>query len=179
MLPADYLSLLRRIDVLETKVARLATRPAPNQSLSTGSSVSFLRMLVGDRGTWVPVFAGSTAPGAFTYTNQQGYYYVVSNMIFLFGRITISGIGSAPTGTMRITGLPYPCNATYFGVINFGHIHNFNYTAAALDLTGLVPLTQYIDLRESFDNSASVLVPAANFTNAATDLVFTGIYPGA
>jgi hypothetical protein len=78
---------------------------------------------------------------------------------------------------MRIGGLPIQCGATYFGPVTFGFISQFNYTALAMELTAIVQLgQQYMSLYEAFDNGAAVLAPAANFTNVATDLIFSGMY---
>lgn len=171
----------RRLAALERQVALLAARTRPNQNLSTGSNVQFLTMLSGTRGTWVPAFAGSTVAGVFTYTAATvGYYFVISNIICAFGVVGISAIGTPPTGNMSITGLPFPANATYAGSVLFGRISNFNYTALAMELTGIVnPGTQAMTLWESFDNGAVVAAPAANFTNAAVQFYFLAMYMGA
>lgn len=170
----------RRLAVLERQVALLTTRTRPNQNLSTGSAVEFLTYLSGTRGTWVPVFAGTTIAGAFTYTTNVGYYVVVSNMVHVFGRILISAIGTPPTGNMRILGLPFAANATYQGGACFTWISNINYTAGALALTAATAASNsYFDLIETFDNAVRVSYPAANFTNVAAELRFFGLYMGA
>ena len=128
-------------------------------------------------GTWTPAFSGSSTAGVYTYTIQQGYYIKSGQLVTIFGQVRISAIGTPPVGTMRISGLPFTCGATYYGHVTFGQINQFNYTAAALGLQGMVNITTtLILLRESFDNGALVEVPAANFTNAACDLFFSGIY---
>lgn len=177
-LAEDYQALDARLRALELRLEALGGHGVPNQNTSTGSNVVFNQMLVGDRGTWTPAFAGTGTAGVFTYTNQDGYYYNISNMLFVFGRILISAIGTPPTGNMRITGLPYVSNATYYGGLAFTWISNFNYTAAALALTANTGLSQqYFDLVETFDNAVRVSAPAANFTNAACELRFFGRVP--
>jgi hypothetical protein len=130
-------------------------------------------------GTWTPEFIGTTVAGVFTYTNQLGYYVQAGSAVFVWGRCSISAIGTPPTGNMRLKGLPITCGVTnvYNGTLVFSRISNFNYTAAALQLTGII-LTggTVVQLEESFDNIASVAVPAANFTNTGTDLIFYGTY---
>lgn len=129
-------------------------------------------------GSWTPAFAGSTGAGTYTYTIQVGRYTRIGNVVFIRGRITISAISVAPTGTMLITGLPFSsANVTnLFGSVAFGYINNFNKAASAIELTGFIgPATTQIDLYEAFDNAAAVGVPAASF-GASTDLIFTGQY---
>lgn len=129
------------------------------------------------QGTWTPAFLGTGTAGTFTYSLQQGAYTLIGRLVYVTGRVTITAIGVAPTGQMRISGLPFTCEATYEHGVMFGTVSQFNYTAAALQLTGLVRASSsVISLFESFDNAAAVLVPAANFTNAACDLAFSAVY---
>jgi hypothetical protein len=131
-------------------------------------------------GTWTPTFAGTGTAGTFTYTaNRYGRYVRMGQVVTVFGRVIISAISVAPTGVMLISGLPFtPVNTSnQFGTACFGNISNFNYAAGALDLCGLIqPNEAFIRLIESFDNAASASTPAANFTNAACDLIFTASY---
>lgn len=128
-------------------------------------------------GAWTPAFLGSGTAGVFTYTAQTGYYTRINNLIFLRAFIAISAIGTPPTGNMAISGLPFANSNVINGVVDFGYIDNFNYTNTAFALLGLVVTgATTINLYESFDNAAIVQVPAANFTNAACSLVFTGQY---
>lgn len=144
----------------------------------------FTREIRGDRGAtepaaWTPAWTGTGTAGVFTYTNQFGRYTRIGNLAFIQARLTISAIPTPPVGNMTITGLPLTAVnvANVSGLIIFGFIHNFNYAAAAIELTGIVPLNSArIDLYESFDNIAAVQVPAANFTNVACDLIFGGVY---
>ena len=135
---------------------------------------------VGASGTFTPAFKGTTFSGVFNYTAQGGTYFLYGNMVFVLAQLQIDSIGSAPTGNMTIIGLPFTSAAvaTAFGAVTFGNISNFNYAAGALQLTGFVSVSNSaIILREAFDNSATVAVPAANFTNASTNIVFSAVYP--
>jgi hypothetical protein len=131
-------------------------------------------------GTWTPSFIGSTGAGTFTYVanGQIGYYTRIGRMVFIQGHIAISAIPVAPTGTMRISGLPI----TSANIVNLTGIvdinaSNFNYSAGALDLIGYIPPnTTYIQLAETFDNIAAVDAPAGNFTNVNAALTFAGQY---
>lgn len=130
-------------------------------------------------GTWTPKFQGTTIAGTFVYSTQFGRYTRIGNMVFFRGRCQINTISVAPTGNMQITGLPITSTSTTndVGGVTFDYISNFNNAASAIQLTGaIVASSAVIDLYESFDNGAAVAAPAANFTNAACDLIFCGMY---
>lgn len=128
-------------------------------------------------GTWTPTFNGTVTAGVFTYTAQVGYYIKIGGYVFIVGQVAISAIGTPPAGSMRIGGLPFTSAATYIGGVSFAHISNFKYTAAALQVTGVINTTATnILLRESFTNIGTVDVPAANFTNATCEFRFVGMY---
>lgn len=130
-------------------------------------------------GIWTPTFQGSGTAGTFTYVTQNGIWRRWGDRIYIEGHVAISAIGVAPTGTMRITGLPFTAAGTINGAVLFGYISNINYSAAALALTGSIFATvAYISLLEAFDNASTADVPAANFTNPNAQLRFVGFYDG-
>lgn len=179
-LPKPLLDLWLEIDKIKRQLNKTTIVSVPNQNLSQTSNVEFNEILVGNRGAWTPSFSGSTTAGVFTYTSQVGYYFEISNIIFLFGVVGISAIGTPPVGAMRIGGLPFVSNATYTGSLTFGRISNVNYTAAALQLTAIINVGgQVASLYETFDNIGVVAYPAANFTNVNAQFYITGFYMGA
>jgi hypothetical protein len=128
---------------------------------------------------WTPVFFGTGTAGTFTYVagRQDGRYTRLGNMVIAAFEVAISAIAVAPTTDMRITGLPFAAGGSQDGAVSFGLIANINYTAAAIELTGFIPVGgSYIDLREVFDNAGSTAYPAANFTNVNAQLRGTAIY---
>lgn len=137
-----------------------------------------------NKGLWTPAFAGTTIAGAYTYVigappETYGTYTRLGNQVIAHGGIQISAIGTPPTGTMQISGLPFAAAAdmNQQGSVIFSMIDNFNYAAAAIELTGRVFAGQsVIILAESFDNAVAVSAPAANFTNVNCRLRFTVIY---
>lgn len=127
-------------------------------------------------GTWTGAYAGTTIAGTFTYSTNTGKYIRMGGLCWVWNRITITAIGVAPTGNMRITGLPFTA-ATVNDPLTLGLVNNFNYAAASMELTLQTVLsTTQIALHEPQDNAADVPTPAANFTNAACDLIFSGWY---
>ena len=61
------------------------------------------------RGSFVPLWVGSTIAGSFTYTTAACLVEWTrhNDRLFFNGRIVISAIGVAPTGNLTITGWPY------------------------------------------------------------------------
>lgn len=57
-------------------------------------------------GAFTPIFVGSTVPGAFTYTTQNGFYTRLGNRVLIDVHIAISAIAVGPTGNLQIGGLP-------------------------------------------------------------------------
>lgn len=132
-----------------------------------------------EEGTFTPSFSGTSISGVFTYSAQAGFYTRIGNQVIIHARLSISAIGTNPTGLMELRNLPFAlANTTNLRCgVYFTLISNFNYTANALDLGGyIIPGEDKIHLTESFDNAAQVDVPAANFTNANCALWFSGIY---
>lgn len=132
-----------------------------------------------ETGTWMPSFAGTGTAGVFTYAAQVGFYTRVGRLVFYHGYIAITAIGTPPVGNMRISGLPFTVENTSsnYSPASFGFVYNFNFTAGALGLTGYtLPNTTQLYLEEFYDNAASNAIPAANFTNAACQLIFGGVY---
>jgi hypothetical protein len=128
-----------------------------------------------EEGTFTPIFVGSTDAGSYTYALQVGRYERIGRTIHLRGAMTISAINIAPSGTMRIGGLPFV--AAQHGGVSFTQIRNFNYATGALQLVGYIAAGRdYITLLETVDNTAGVDTPAANFTNPSCQLWFVGSY---
>lgn len=129
-------------------------------------------------GVWTPAYFGDGGtPGTFTYTAQVGRYTTLGSLCIIQGIVAISAITVAPTGNMRIANLPATVNSVINGGVFFTYIGGFNYSAAAVELTGAtVASGNTISLYEVFDNAGAVPVPSANFTNAACNLQFTGFY---
>lgn len=175
---ADIVALQRQLDDLNMRMRLLELGERPNQATDTQANVTFAEILTSLTGSFTPTYVGTTIAGTFTYTTQLGYYVKLGGLVFITGRVVISAISVAPTGNMTIGGLPFTCNAAgYRYAFSFSQINQFNYTNTAFQLVGRVNASNtVIVLEESFDNAAGVAVPAANFTNAACDLGFSGFY---
>ena len=56
---------------------------------------------------WTPELYGTTTDGTLTYSTQNAFYLRIDDMVFIYGRVVVSGITVAPTGNLRIRTLPY------------------------------------------------------------------------
>lgn len=63
-----------------------------------------------EAGTWTPVLAGSTTPGAHTYTTQLGSYVRQGRLMQVSFDIQTSAFDPAAAGNAIITGLPFAVN---------------------------------------------------------------------
>lgn len=61
-----------------------------------------------ESGSWTPMISGSTtAGGPNTYATQYGFYYVIGNLVMVFGQIRLSSKDSSMAGNVVIKGLPF------------------------------------------------------------------------
>lgn len=63
------------------------------------------RMDVFERGDWVPAVEGSTSAGTGTYTNRDGRYTRIGDVVYFKGYVEYTA--HTGTGNIRIAGLPY------------------------------------------------------------------------
>lgn len=63
-----------------------------------------------ETGSFVPTWVGTTITGSFTYTAASCLveWSRIGNRLLFSGRIVISAIGVAPTGSLTLAGFPYP-----------------------------------------------------------------------
>ena len=128
-------------------------------------------------GTWVPAFTGTTIAGTFTYTaTRYGYWTLIGNTVHLAGRVQISAITVAPTGSMSITGVPFaPTAVAWAGTIAFSQ----NFPVPASGDPGLYIILSSTSLNLYYRVTASgnsANYPAASFTLANADVVFNLTY---
>lgn len=79
-------------------------------------------------GTWTPVIAGTSTPGANSYTNQEGTYVKVGQMVVASFFVKLSAKDAAMAGIVWITGLPFASSGAASrqgcGVADFGGFAN-------------------------------------------------------
>ncbi len=62
-------------------------------------------------GTFTPTFQGSGTAGVWTYSVQTGFYTRIGDRVFFSLSLNAATRPTPPTGTARITGLPFTSNA--------------------------------------------------------------------
>ena len=117
-------------------------------------------------GTWTPVLRGSTTAGTNTYTVQYGRYTRVGRIVYISGRIAISGaVDATMAGTMQIAGLPFTVanQNGADGIVSVGEMSNANLTAST-QINGIaVTNGTVITLGERNNVSVSNLTSVAKF----------------
>jgi hypothetical protein len=80
-----------------------------------------------EEGTWTPAIQGNVSPGAGTYSNQQGFYTKVGNVVTVYASVTWTGHTGSGSG-IRLSDLPFTSNATYGSMLN-GQISDITLSA--------------------------------------------------
>lgn len=134
--------------------------------------------LLTTRNTFTPSIAGSGTAGTFTYLSQYGSYYRHGPTCHVQIYLEVSAVSVAPTGELRVTGLPFTAaafNPRAFAAMTIGYLSSFNLSANCVQLTAYVQAgSTYIRLMEAFDNAATAAFPAASFQ--ASGIVLSGAY---
>jgi len=68
-----------------------------------------------EEGTWTPVYAGASSAGSFSYTEQQGTYTKIGNLVTCWWNLTNITDSSEGSGQVHITGLPYQADYNLSG----------------------------------------------------------------
>jgi hypothetical protein len=86
--------------------------------------------------TFTPALIGTTTAGVFTYSNQSGRYATIGNLIYFTIILIATGTTTAPTGNLRIAGLPISAaNISSNHSINIGL---FNGLTAVMPISGII-----------------------------------------
>ncbi len=112
-------------------------------------------------------FGGGTT--GITYTNQQGSYSRVGNLVFFRLRLTLSNKGSS-TGNALITGLPLTMAAAPAPSLTVGTWNAFNTITAPVTARGVPSTTTIVPI-----HNAATQLTDANFQNTS-DIFVSGVY---
>ena len=63
-----------------------------------------------EEGTWTGVFSNGTNPCTMDGSNTTGFYTKVGNLVHVSGYFSSTSLGSATSGNLRMTGLPFTVN---------------------------------------------------------------------
>jgi hypothetical protein len=118
-----------------------------------------------EEGTWSGAITDGTTDKTFT-----GYYTKIGNTVYIRGgKENIQQSGTALSGTIYVTGLPY--SVTYSAVIALRQ----NYMATTTIFQGVASSTTIRFYNQSSATSDNVQMSSGNI-NTYTDLSFSGVY---
>jgi len=135
-------------------LGRTATGTGAIEEITIGSNLSLTSTTLSlgiayETGTWTPTIQGTTTNGTATYTNQQGTYTRIGDLCFV--TLWLNWSGGTGTGNLRIAGLPFTVDATYYSSLNVGWNINVALSAntiatcyANLNTTHLIMYTQTV-----------------------------------
>jgi hypothetical protein len=137
-------------------------------SATSNSSGTMTSELLSDyeEGTWTPSLNFSGGTTGITYTNRQGYYTKIGNIVYLQFVIVLSNKGSS-TGNANVSGVPFGASITGYpnnaGVL----VAENNLSSWQLGTYGLVWSDSSIYLRYNGTVNFTPLTET-NFTNTST-----------
>jgi len=155
----DNSNTLTLCDALTSRDANFKLRPSGQGD--GGFAISY-------RGSFTPTLVGTGGTAAHTYTQQNGWYVRVGNLVTVFFRVALSARDAGMTGTARIAGLPFAAisDALYSAASALSE-YRVDLTAGYTDMAGGISAgSLYIDLIQNGDNVASLLLPAAGVLSA-------------
>lgn len=135
-------------------LGRTAAGTGAIEEITIGSNLSLASTTLSlgiayETGTWTPLVQGTTTNGTATYTRQQGAYTRVGDLCFV--TLWVEYTGGTGTGNLRVAGLPFTVNATYYSSLNVGWNINVALTAntiatcyANVNTTQLIMYTQTV-----------------------------------
>ena len=144
---------------------------------ATTDSISSSSELLADyeEGTWTPTISGSTTAGSFTY-DRSGFYSKIGNLVYVNGYINVSTVVQAPTGNLRITGLPYNSPSFRSSGINFIDLRGTTTATILSGAQGDLAGTEIVIWKAS---SAATLLTATDLspsTGLSINWLFNGFY---
>jgi hypothetical protein len=89
----------------------------PNSGIYLGGSVAANLLDDYEEGTWTPAYTPTTGTFTTITTVGAGSYTKVGRLVTVFGSVRTSGTldVTGASGNLKITGLPFACNATAAG----------------------------------------------------------------
>lgn len=135
---------------------------------------------IGSTGAWTPVLKGTGTAGTFTYAIQTGRYHKIGSLVIAHGEIQITAISVAPTGSMRVGGLPFTVlNSNAVGSVAIAMLYQYNTAATTLFVSAeTLNNTTDVVFWENADSANSTQATAAGI-NATFIVNFTAIYTAA
>jgi hypothetical protein len=124
-------------------------------------------------GTWTPVLSDGTNTDATT-TEAAGRYVKHGNLVYFYGRLTTSSLGSL-SGDIRINGLPFTSQAGFIQCINAGFGNGFAITAGS-NVSGYIVNSNTNIRLTLWDVATGISNMTASEWSSNGDLIFSGQY---
>lgn len=123
-----------------TKVSQelLDEATAAGRALLSAADVDAQKQQLGvyrDVQTFSPVWGGSTGDGTVTHDVQEGYYWDAMGLRFINLTLRASGVSVAPSGDLRIKGLPAG-NALRAAPLSLGGYNGITLPSSRVQLVG-------------------------------------------
>ena len=128
-----------------------------------------------ERGTWTPVYRGSSTAGSYSPGTAAGVYTKVGNVVYASASVLNIG-GSGGSGDLQISGFPFANDA---GQASLGHVFldDFNMTNTAIYLVAIMSSgDSHITIREVKDTAADTTMSVTDLDGSNSDIVVTLTY---
>ena len=128
-----------------------------------------------ERGTWTPVYRGSSTAGSYSPGTAAGVYTKVGNIVYASASILNIG-GSGGSGDLQISGFPFANDA---GQSSLGHVFldDFNMANTSIYLVAIMGSTDsHITIREVKDTAADTTMSVTDLDGSNSDIIVTLTY---
>ena len=143
------------------------TPPTSSNDTNIATTAFVNNRLPYETGTWTPVIAGATTAGAFTYSEQKGYYIKIGKLVFIYAKIVTSDYTTHPEGRFRINGLPFASrNSTYTELVAMGYSGGVSQCIKRIRLAIIPPNTSRIEI-EVVNSTNFEEIMYANFSSSS------------
>ena len=131
-----------------------------------------------EEGIWTPAFTpASGSYTSLTYSQQNGHYTKIGNMVYAFVNITVNAVNtSGASGDLNITGLPFSLAGETRGAGCFSRIFNMNLGTDVLIFRLIADGTTKLRIDTNTVNSASPNTVAATEIKASSRIDFLFSY---
>jgi hypothetical protein len=131
-----------------------------------------------EEGTWTPAFTpASGSYTSLTYSQQNGHYTKIGNMVYALANITVSAVNtSGASGDLNITGFPFSFAGETRGDGCFSRIFNMNLGTDVLIFRLIADGTTKLRIDTNTVNSASPNTVAATEIKASSRMDFLFSY---
>jgi parallel beta-helix repeat protein len=127
-------------------------------------------------GSWTPALSSNGTAPSITYTDQQGSYAVVGDLVFVRLRVTVNVVSSAGTGTLTITGFPFQSLIKEQAMLSVGRLQNMQNSVTLTSMAASVDSSTSIIYYNPTPTGASSAIQAADALKTAFSFTASGVY---